>query len=545
MAQMTAFEQLALELVNRARLDPLAEAQRFGIDLNAGLAPATLNGTAKQVLAPNQLILDAARAHSAWMNATDIFSHTGAGNSSFDQRMASAGYAPPNSFGGAENIAFNGTSGTVDHLAFTLANHEGLFESAGHRVNILEGGYREAGFGEHLGQFTQEGTTFNSLMLTQNFGIKDDLVFVTGVAFDDLDADRFYDVGEARGGVSVSVVSNSASALGSAVGEAAGGYAVRFAAQSAVVTFSGAGLAASVTATVNATSGNVKLDLVGADTLHASGHVTLGAGAKNALLLGVADLNATGNGLDNVLDGNKGKNTLIGGSGADVLKGFDGDDILEGGAGIDTYVGGLGNDAYYVHNLGSNGRVEDVFQELANQGIDGVNTSVTLNLNEARYANIENGYIVGNAVTNLGGSAVANVLVGNNAANAIYGLGGRDILRGEGGADVFHYLNGGETGRTAATRDIIQDFTSGTDKINLSVIDANGALAGNGTFQFLAGAGTAFSGVAGQLRYVQENPVNTVNDKTIIEGDVNGDRVADLQIELTGLKTLLAADFVL
>ena len=37
----------------------------------------------------------------------------------------------------------------------------------------------------------------------------------------------------------------------------------------------------------------------------------------------------------------------------------------------------------------------------------------------------------------------------------------------------------------------------------------------------------------------------TANDRTIIEGDINGNRVADFQIQLTGLNTLTATDFVL
>ena len=37
----------------------------------------------------------------------------------------------------------------------------------------------------------------------------------------------------------------------------------------------------------------------------------------------------------------------------------------------------------------------------------------------------------------------------------------------------------------------------------------------------------------------------SVNDRTIIEGDTNGNRVADFQIQLTGLKTLTAGDFIL
>ena len=51
--------------------------------------------------------------------------------------------------------------------------------------------------------------------------------------------------------------------------------------------------------------------------------------------------------------------------------------------------------------------------------------------------------------------------------------------------------------------------------------------------------------MAGQLRWFQQNLAGTDNDKTIIEGDINGNKVADFQIKLNGLKTLTAADFFL
>ena len=252
-----------------------------------------------------------------------------------------------------------------------------------------------------------------------------------------------------------------------------------------------------------------------------------------------------GGALNDQISGLGGNDSLYGGAGTDTLNGGLGDDILEGGAGVDAYIGGSGNDAYYIRNLGTDGRVEDTFSELANDGIDGINTSVQMNLNEARYTNIENAYLVGTIVANLGGSAVNNVLIGNSAANSIYGLGGRDIMRGEGGADKFVYLFNSDTGKTATTRDLIQDFTSGTDKIDLAGMDANGAGTGNGTFVFLPNAGDAFTGVSGQLRFVWEDLTGTANDKTLIEGDFNGDSAADFQIELTGLKSLVVSDFVL
>ena len=242
----------------------------------------------------------------------------------------------------------------------------------------------------------------------------------------------------------------------------------------------------------------------------------------------VFDDHMSGGGGNDRLYGFSGNDFLYGGTGNDTLIGSAGDDVHDGGAGVDTLIGSLGNDAYYLNDVGADGRVIDTIIESANAGIDGVRTSVNVNLNEARYANVENGYLTGTAVTNLGGSAVNNVLIGNDAANAIYGLGGRDIMRGGLGADKFVYLFNSDTGKTAATRDLIQDFTHFSDKIDLSALDANGAVAGNGTFVFQSVKGAAFTGVAGQLHYLASGA------NTLIEGDLNGDAVADFQIELTG-----------
>ena len=75
MANVTAQEQLMLELVNRARMDPGAEAARFGMTLNQGIPAGSIADTPKQVLAMNDTLVTAADNHSEYMHLNDHFSH--------------------------------------------------------------------------------------------------------------------------------------------------------------------------------------------------------------------------------------------------------------------------------------------------------------------------------------------------------------------------------------------------------------------------------------------------------------------------------------
>src|SRR5438132_4135057 len=83
----TNCEQYLVELINRGRANPAAEASRYGIDLNEGLAPGTISTTAKQPLAINPFLTDGARQHSQWMIDTDTFAHTGKNGTQPDDRM--------------------------------------------------------------------------------------------------------------------------------------------------------------------------------------------------------------------------------------------------------------------------------------------------------------------------------------------------------------------------------------------------------------------------------------------------------------------------
>ena len=84
----SAQEQLILELVNRARLDPAAEAVRLGISLNEGLAAGTISNASKQPLAGNAALLAAARGHSQHMINVDQFAHSGIGDGDPQSRMS-------------------------------------------------------------------------------------------------------------------------------------------------------------------------------------------------------------------------------------------------------------------------------------------------------------------------------------------------------------------------------------------------------------------------------------------------------------------------
>ena len=148
----------------------------------------------------------------------------------------------------------------------------------------------------------------------------------------------------------------------------------------------------------------------GTDLVESSVTRTLGVNLENLTLTGAANINGTGNSLDNVLTGNSGNN---------VLKGY---------VGTDTMVGGLGNDSYYLDS------VDDVVTEQAGEGTDTVFAKSDFTLS----ADVENltlleGFPASNGTGNSGG----NTLTGNSLANILDGNGGQDTLAGKKGDDTY------------------------------------------------------------------------------------------------------------
>jgi Ca2+-binding RTX toxin-like protein len=108
-------------------------------------------------------------------------------------------------------------------------------------------------------------------------------------------------------------------------------------------------------------------------------------------------------------------------------------------------------------------------------------------------------------------------------------------MTGGTGADVFRFQSLADVG-TLTTRDRITDFSQAEgDKIDLSAIDAIAGGADD-AFTFI-GTNVAFTNTAGQLR------AGYVGSLTIIEADIDGNGVAEFQIQLTGNILLTGGDF--
>lgn len=215
---MTDLEQYMLELVNRARANPNAEAARYGIGLNAGLPTGTISAAAKQPLAPQQQLIAAARLHSQDMLDRDYFSHVTLGVSSTPdkeiiRRAQQQKYSQVVADGTkpfvGETIGWWPVSAAGSNTTLLDAIHEELFRSTLHRPVTLNPAFEELGVGTKRGSFRVPGTgpTHPSTeMVTQDFGNRNQNPYLTGVVYTDLNSNRFYTIGESIRGGTVTAV---------------------------------------------------------------------------------------------------------------------------------------------------------------------------------------------------------------------------------------------------------------------------------------------------------------------------------------------------
>ncbi|HEX2555626.1 MAG TPA: CAP domain-containing protein [Microvirga sp.] len=222
-----------LELVNRARAQAGVQPLAFDGDLN-----------------------ESAHKHSKWMIDTDTFSHTGVNNTQPHARMESAGYSFTGAWASGENIAWASTRSPTGYADEIELLHSNLMNSPPHRANILSANFREIGIGFNTGSYKN----YDAAFVTQNFARSGTNPFITGVAFDDKDGDRFYDVGEGLRGLAVKAVGTTGSIF-TATTYKSGGYDLQVPAGTYTVTISGPGIVAAVKVVTVATQ-NVKFDVV-------------------------------------------------------------------------------------------------------------------------------------------------------------------------------------------------------------------------------------------------------------------------------------------
>lgn len=282
----------------------------------------------------------------------------------------------------------------------------------------------------------------------------------------------------------------------------------------------------------------------GRDTVISAIDYTLTNNLEVLVLEGGA-ISGTGNNLSNLITGNQLNNLLSGLAGNDTLEGGDGADTLNGGTGSDRMRGGAGNDVYFVDANG------DVVIEFEGEGVDTMVSTITRALAE----HVENLQLNGTAALSGTGNQLSNVIIGNDGKNLLAGLEGNDLLSGGANNDTLlggsgdDTLTGGsgndqfkfEGAPTSLGLDLIEDFTRGQDKINLQAIDASVLLTGDQAFNFV-GSNAFTLGQAGQLRVQMSVDAGS---PYLLQGDVNGDQIADFQIRVVASVALTVSDFIL
>ena len=271
---LTGDEQAYVELVNRARLDPKAEGRRLvetedpdvlgayrslNVDLDwvlnapeEGFNHLPVAG----VLVPNAALTKAARRHTQDMFDNNFQGHGGSDGSGYVDRALDAGYNKLHALG--ENVYAYAKSVFHGHAGFNVDwgrnEPQGIQNPPGHRLSIHNPVFQEVGIGVINGSKENVGPQ----LVTQEFGTRHNTTpFVTGVAYYDLNGNRFYDSGEGLGGIRVDVEGSNFYALT----YPSGGFGVPVPRNGRYqVTFSGAGFAEKIESALVSRSRNAKVD---------------------------------------------------------------------------------------------------------------------------------------------------------------------------------------------------------------------------------------------------------------------------------------------
>ena len=270
------------------------------------------------------------------------------------------------------------------------------------------------------------------------------------------------------------------------------------------------------------------------------------AGTQTLTQTGFATADAIrGSSVKDVINGADGDDRLYGLADDDKLSGGAGNDILDGGAGTDKLTGGTGDDVYYT----------DITADKVTEAVAAGRDTVVAISSRTLSANVEvlaflgaaavtgtgndlgNEIYAGSGVSKLNGKAGDDYIVGGVAKDTINGGVGGDYVFGEGGADRFVFADVTEFGN--ATWDAIGDFSHAQkDRIDLRTIDPDAVTAGDQAFSFVGTAAFTVD-TRFQVRY------DSTGGDTTLQIDANRDGVADYNVILYGVASLVASDFLL
>ncbi len=209
----------------------------------------------------------------------------------------------------------------------------------------------------------------------------------------------------------------------------------------------------------------------GLDTVHASVTYTLADNVDNLVLTGGADIDGTGNALDNVIAGNGGNNVLDGGLGDDtyVWQAGDGLDRIVDADGVDTVQFGAGlsldNVVLHIAFVGDQKIAQVRVRDAAGNVVPDQGFDYAMQCDEqSRLSSPIEGFVFADGSryewhellvqsTPLKGSASDDILIGGRAGDtmdgwrgddAMYGGSGNDTMQGGDGRDILYGFNGND-----------------------------------------------------------------------------------------------------
>jgi len=214
--------------------------------------------------------------------------------------------------------------------------------------------------------------------------------------------------------------------------------------------------------------GGLGFDRVSYSSMTSAITADLGTGIVTGTSVGTDTLNGVEG-----LFGSQASDTITGSGGADLLAGLGGSDTMNGAGGVDTVT-------YFYDPAGVS---VDLATGVASDGYG--NTDALSN------------------VENVTGSRFADTIAGDGLDNVLNGADGNDVLTGGGGADTFAF--GAPVGVfIGSDDDVITDFLSGTDSIDVAAYDVASFAAlmamttdvsGSAVIQLTAGDSVTISGL--------------------------------------------------